>query len=113
MKGTVKFAMEMALVGLCLMIFFLATGAASPDASSHPRWYLDFTHTLPGMIVAAILLASCLPAFLLAAVIATPLRLAFASVFWLIASVVQVTLYFGVSLALAELSAYLRRRTGK
>ncbi len=92
-----------ALVGACMMVFFLATGAGSPEPSWHPGWMLRIMQTLPGHVFYLVLTFACLPAFLLAS-----LAVGWGWALWVGATIVQMAIFFGGGLAAADLIHRLR-----
>ncbi|MDY0170938.1 MAG: hypothetical protein RBS80_30645 [Thermoguttaceae bacterium] len=107
-RGTLGFAAIAALIGLCLMVFFLATGAASPEPSDHPAWMERLGRTLPGHMFYLIVMFLCLPAFMAASLVAS-----WGLSFWVIACLVQIVFFFGGGLGIAEIICRLKssRRT--
>ncbi len=103
MNMNIRVAAIAALVGLCLMVFFLATGAMSPEPSDHPAWMERLGRTLPGHILYLIIAFLCLPAFKVASLVAN-----WGIVFWLLACLAQIVLFFGVALGIAELIRWLK-----
>lgn len=86
-----------AAVGACTMIFFLATGAVSPEPSDHPERMLGIMNTLPGHMFYLGVTFLCLPAFLL-----TSLALGWGWLFWVTATALQMGIFFGAGLVIAE-----------
>jgi len=111
-NGTRKPAVITALVGLCLMVFFLATGSVSPEPHHHPAWKLWLVETLPGQVFFATVTLLCLPAFMVAAFVArwTGLEAAWSYdlVFWVTACLVQIVLFYGGAMGVATLVRWLR-----
>jgi hypothetical protein len=106
--GSLRFAAYTALIGLFLMVFFLATGATSPEPSDRPGWMLTLLRpgTLPGQIFCTfytIVMYLCLPAYMVPCLVAN-----WGLSFWVIACLVQIVLFFGVGLGIAEIIRWLK-----
>lgn len=97
-KGTLGFAAIVAVIGLCLMVFFLATGAVSPEPRDHPAWMEKLGRTLPGHVFHLTVTFLCLPAFMVASLVAS-----WGLSFWVIACLAQLVLFFGGGFGIAEI----------
>ena len=78
-----------AVIGFCLMAFFLATGAMSPEPSDHPAWMEDGKDVARSRTLYLIVMLLCLPAFEVAGFVAH-----WGLAFWLVACVAQTVLFF-------------------
>lgn len=105
MNMGIRLAAIAALVGLFLMVFFLSTGAVSPEPSDHPAWMSTLGRTLPGHVLFLIVTFLCLPAFMVARLVANG-----GLSHWVIACLVQILLFFGGGLGIAELIRWLKSR---
>lgn len=93
-----------ALIGFSLMAFFLATGAVSPEPHHRPEWLLRVMGTLPGHVLYLCVMLLCLPAFELTRLLIRDWNL----LFWVVACIMQMILYSGVAVGVAELIRWLR-----
>jgi hypothetical protein len=103
-RGSLGIAVIAALIGLCLMVFFLVTGAVSPEPGDHPAWMELFGRTLPGHILHLTVAFLCLPAFLIASFLAS-----WGLSLWMIACLLQTGIFFGSALGIAEMIRSMRR----
>jgi len=95
-RGNLWFAAIAALIGLCLMMFFLATGAVSPEPRDHPAWAQRLGSTLPGHVLLLTVTFLCLPAFMVSTLVAS-----WGLLFWVIACLVQVVFFFDAAMGIA------------
>lgn len=106
MKGSVRPIAIAGLVGLILMIFFLATGALSPEPSHYPEWWLKLVEkTVPGRILFLVVMALCFPAWFVAVWI---LSNVWEVAYWVLACVVQVLLYSIAAVGFGTLIRWFR-----
>jgi hypothetical protein len=101
---SLRFAAIAAVIGFCLMVFFLATGAVSPEPRDHPAWMEGLGRTLPGHVFLLIVTFLCLPAIMLASLVVPSWGLWF----WVTACLVQTVLFLGGGLGIAEVIRWLR-----
>ncbi len=75
-RGTVRFAVTVAIFGFVLMVFYLATGDGSPEPTRYPAWPMA-PRDVAGKVFFLIVTLLCLPSLMIAALVVKDLGLWF------------------------------------